>query len=110
MFDFVNRFFFLFFFLSDSYVSYVFFLFSMYLFFPVKIHLRRQTRWFARMIVPEFPDEPMKRQRIPDLQNTRREHKSRKIEKSDGPAYLQFVGSGANGAPRSLYFFTDYSR
>ena len=77
---------------------------------PVKFHIRKQTRWFARFTVPEFPDMPRNRDYIPELQDMRREQKEKRTEKSDGPAYLQFIGSGANGAPRSLYFFTDYTR
>lgn len=61
-------------------------------------------------MIPEHLNMPKHREYIPELQEMRRELKEKRIEKSDGPAYLQFIGSGANGAPRSLYFFTDYSR
>lgn len=53
---------------------------------------------------------PKNRNYIPDLQKNRRKHQEKKIQKADGPAYLQFLGSGAVGAPRSIYFFTDYNR
>lgn len=53
---------------------------------------------------------PKNRSYIPDLQKNRRKHQENKIQKADGPAYLQFLGSGAVGAPRSIYFFTDYNR
>lgn len=54
---------------------------------------------------------PKNRQYIPGLQKQRM--KLREKNSDDEPAsisYLQFLGSGADGAPRSLYFFASRKR
>lgn len=54
---------------------------------------------------------PRSREYIGKIQKQRM--KNREKTSDDEPAsigYLQFLGSGANGAPRSLYFFTDKRR
>lgn len=54
---------------------------------------------------------PKNREYIPGLQKQRMKNKEKICD--DEPAsigYLQFLGSGANGAPRSLYFFTNKKR
>lgn len=54
---------------------------------------------------------PKNRQYIPGLQKQRMKIREKSCD--DEPAsisYLQFLGSGADGAPRSLYFFTNRKR
>lgn len=46
---------------------------------------------------------------IPDLQKNRIKIREKKGN-SVGHAYLQFLGSGADGAAKSVYLFTDLNR
>lgn len=53
---------------------------------------------------------PKDRSYIYDLQEQRQRNRMRRSNEASGKCYLQILGSGAPGAPKSVYFFTDHDR
>lgn len=53
---------------------------------------------------------PKEKPHIPLAQRQRRKIKEKFTKYSPGKVALQVLGSGANGAPNSLYVFSDQSR
>lgn len=52
---------------------------------------------------------PKEKPHIPKMQAERQQKKMTKVKYPPGIVTLQVLGSGARGAPRSLYIFTDQS-
>ena len=53
---------------------------------------------------------PKEKKHIPEAQKQRRKIKEKFSRYSPGKVTLQVLGTGAEGAPRSLYVFSDQSR
>jgi hypothetical protein len=73
-----------------------------------------QVRHFAKFLnsnlINVLKTMPKEKKHIPDAQKQRRKIKEKFSKYSPGKVALQVLGTGAEGAPRSLYVFSDQSR
>lgn len=73
-----------------------------------------QARHFAKLansnLIQILKTMPKEKKHIPEAQKQRRKIKEKFSKYSPGKVALQVLGTGAEGAPRSLYVFSDQSR
>lgn len=86
-----------------------------YIFNVISLNLRPSTVFYSAQksnsklhnLLKKMPKEP---QHIQAAQKQRQKIKEKQHKYVSGTVRIQVLGTGAEGAPRALYIFTDHSR
>lgn len=73
-------------------------------------HFRHYSKSVGIKLLKVLKAMPKEPKHIAEAQKQRKKIKEKYIKYSPGKVTLQVLGSGAKGAPKSLYVFSDQSR